>query len=57
MLKRLVNRKGDGLAGIMIIIIGIVLVLACLPSLKALVNSNVGASNNLSQQIVNVTKP
>jgi len=55
-MKKILNRKG-GLAEITFAIIMIVIVLLAVPSFRALQSDNAKASENLGNQIVNITTP
>lgn len=50
-----IKRRG-GIATIMVTLILIMIVLACIPSLKSIVNANATASNNIKTDIINITK-
>ncbi|QUH22001.1 hypothetical protein [Alkaliphilus sp. B6464] len=56
-MKKLLNRKGDGLSGVTFTIIMVVIVLLAVPSFRALQKDNAKASQNLGNQIVNITTP
>lgn len=56
MYKKFLNKKGD-LSGVIFTIIMIVIVLLCVPSFRALMADNGRASENVGEQIVNITTP
>lgn len=49
------NKRG-GLETIMVVLILILLVLACVPALKSIVNSNADAASSIKTEITNITK-
>jgi len=56
MIKKMLNKRGD-LSGPIFAIIMIVIVLLCVPAFRALMADNGRASQNVGNQIVNITTP
>jgi len=56
MFRKLLNKKGD-LSGPIFVIIMIVIVLLCVPAFRALMVDNGRASQNIGNQIINITTP
>lgn len=50
------NRRKGGISTIIITLVLVAIVLATIPSLKAITNSNASAAKNISDDIINVTK-
>lgn len=56
MIKKLLRKKGE-LSGPVFAIIMVVIVLLCVPAFRALMADNGRASQNVGEQIVNMTTP
>lgn len=56
MMRKLLKKKGS-LAGPIFAIIMVVIILLCVPAFRALMVDNGRASENIGNQIVNITTP